>query len=130
MVARREAATLRERLEGAHADHVKWVDAIATSAHEWADKNNLCGEFDRFMAEHDLPPRRREFSVECEVTITTRSVWRWRRGRRRTPRTSSIASGARAVGRRRGGFRRHGLELDDYTVRGVRARTTSAPRRR
>lgn len=54
MVSRRETATLRERLEGAHADHMKWIDAVATSAHQWADENNLCSEFDRFMEDHDL----------------------------------------------------------------------------
>lgn len=122
MVASRETATLRERLEGAQAEHRQWVDAIATSAHAWADENNLCGEFDRFMAEHDLPPRRREFSVECEVTMTTRvSVTVESRSAENAEDDVDREMVARAVGRRIGGFRRHDLELDDFTVRGVQA---------
>ena len=117
---RREAATLRERLEGAHADHMKWIDTITEAAHSWADENNLCSEFDRFMEVHGLPPRRRDFTVEALVTITTRvSV-------PVTARSEEVAEDevngevlARALGRRIGGFRRHGLELDDYTVREV-----------
>lgn len=120
MVARREAAAPRERLEGARADHSRWIDTITEAAHSWADENSLCGEFDRFMTEHDLAPRHREFTVEAVVTITTRvSV-------PVTARSEEVAEDevdgemlARAVGRRIGGFRRHGLEFDDYTVTAV-----------
>ncbi|ABH00652.1 hypothetical protein RHA1_ro11005 (plasmid) [Rhodococcus jostii RHA1] len=122
MISRREVATLRERLEGAHADHMKWIDAVATSAHQWADENNLCSEFDQFMEEHGLPPRSREFTVEALVTITTKvSV-------PVSARSEEVAEDevdgevlARALGRRIGGFRRHGLDLREYTVTEVQA---------
>ncbi|WAM19230.1 hypothetical protein [Rhodococcus sp. JS3073] len=65
------------------------------------------------MEEHGLPPRSREFTVEALVTITTKvsvSV---------SARSEEVAEDevlARALGRRIGGFRRHGLDLREYTV--------------
>lgn len=43
---------------------------LVEDAHRWADSNNLCGEFDHFMRDHDLPPRRREFKAHATVALT------------------------------------------------------------
>ncbi|RYD13981.1 MAG: hypothetical protein EOP90_15635 [Lysobacteraceae bacterium] len=119
---RREAAWLREHLQANQKAHADWVDSIAKDAGTWADENNLCSEFDRFMEEHGLPPRSREFTVEALVTITTKvsvSV---------SARSEEVAEDevdgemlARALGRRIGGFRRHDLDLREYTVTEVQA---------
>ncbi|WP_054249036.1 hypothetical protein, partial [Rhodococcus opacus] len=69
---RREVAWLREHLQANQKAHADWVEHIAKDAGTWADENNLCSEFDRFMEEHGLPPRSREFTVEALVTITTK----------------------------------------------------------
>lgn len=119
---RREVAWLREHLQANQKAHADWVEHIAKDAGTWADENNLCSEFDRFMEEHGLPPRSREFTVEALVTITTKvSV-------PVSARSEEVAEDevdgevlARALGRRIGGFRRHGLDLREYTVTEVQA---------
>ncbi|PBC35383.1 hypothetical protein CJ179_48185 [Rhodococcus sp. ACS1] len=119
---RREVAWLREHLQANQKAHADWVEHVARDAGNWADENNLCGEFDRFMEEHGLPPRSREFTVECEVAITAKVTVTV------SARSGEIAEDevdremvARALGRRIGGFRRHGLELDGFSVLGVQA---------
>ncbi|WP_368680372.1 hypothetical protein R1X32_07460 (plasmid) [Rhodococcus opacus] len=110
----------RAELAAARREHVQGIESLVDDAHRWADENSLCSEFDRFMDVHGLRPRSREYTVECAVTITTKvSV-------RVSASNSGAAEGgvesaevARALGRQLGGFRRHGLELDDYTVTGV-----------
>ncbi|MDV6247028.1 hypothetical protein [Rhodococcus opacus] len=119
---RREVAWLREHLQANQKAHADWVEHIAKDAGTWADENSLCSEFDRFMEEHGLPPRSREFTVEALVTITTKvSV-------PVSARSEEVAEDevdgevlARALGRRIGGFRRHGLDLREYTVTEVQA---------
>ncbi|MDV7357671.1 hypothetical protein R4282_32270 [Rhodococcus oxybenzonivorans] len=118
----RRVAWLREHLQANQKAHADWVERIAKDAGTWADENNLCSEFDRFMEEHGLPPRSREFTVEALVTITTKvSV-------PVSARSEEVAEGevdgemlARALGRRIGGFRRHDLDLREYTVTEVQA---------
>jgi hypothetical protein len=119
---RREAALLREHLQANQQAHADWVEHIAKDAGTWADENNLCSEFDRFMEEHGLPPRSREFTVEALVTITTKVTVLV------SARSEEVAEGevggemlARALGRRIGGFRRHDLDLREYTVTEVQA---------
>jgi len=50
----------------------QWKDDLVRDAHEYADNNSLCSEFDRFMTEHDLPAR--EADYEVEVTFTVRAT--------------------------------------------------------
>lgn len=59
--ARAELSALQQRLE-----------AIVSAAHEYADANSLCGEFDRFMEAQGLRGRPREFSCPVTVTVTAR----------------------------------------------------------
>lgn len=52
--------------------HQRWVDNLVSEAHAYADENQLCGNFDRFMLDHDLPPRDSfeiEYRVEVERTM-------------------------------------------------------------
>ncbi|MFF0818627.1 hypothetical protein ACFYVR_26290 [Rhodococcus sp. NPDC003318] len=62
---RADAQRQRERRES-------WLESLVSDAHEWADSNSLCGEFDRFMDEHGLPGRDRDYEVTVDVTVTTR----------------------------------------------------------
>jgi hypothetical protein len=52
------------------ATHDAWKDELVRDAHEHADRNNMCNEFDRFMEEHGLPTRTRDYSAEVTVTVT------------------------------------------------------------
>ncbi|WAM19196.1 hypothetical protein [Rhodococcus sp. JS3073] len=121
---RREVAWLREHLQANQKAHADWVEHIAKDAGTWADENNLCSEFDRFMEEHGLPPRSREFRVEALVTITTKVSVPVPVSARSEEVAEDEVDGevlARALGRRIGGFRRHGLDLREYTVTEVQA---------
>lgn len=62
-VKRETEQRLTERFES-------WKSSLVSDAHEFADENNLCGEFDRFMREHDLPEREREYAVNYSVTLS------------------------------------------------------------
>lgn len=46
-----------------------WRAGLVESAHEWANANDLCGRFDEFMEEHDLPRRLHEYEVEVRVDV-------------------------------------------------------------
>lgn len=50
-------------------DQQKWKDELVTSAHRYADDNELCPKFDDFMDEWDLPRRMYDYSVMVEVTL-------------------------------------------------------------
>lgn len=83
LVARRQSAAARaacaaaEQATVAACDgHARWVDDLVDSAHEWADENSLCGEFDRFMSAHGLPGREREFTVTLEVSVKVETTVR------------------------------------------------------
>lgn len=47
-----------------------WKSSLVSDAHEFADENDLCGEFDRFMREHGLSERTRSYEVSWTATIT------------------------------------------------------------
>ena len=47
-----------------------WKASATRTAHEYANNNSLCGEFDRCMVEIGLEPRTREHLVEGTVTVT------------------------------------------------------------
>lgn len=52
---------------------------IVDDAHEFADNNDLCGEFDRFLEEHGLPSRNdrdQYLAVRVEVTVHVRGAGR------------------------------------------------------
>lgn len=48
------------------------LDEIVCAAHEYADSNSLCSEFDRFMISQNLPPRSRDWVCEVDVTVRVR----------------------------------------------------------
>lgn len=91
--------------------------ALVEDAHRWADDNSLCGVFDRFMRDHQMPPRRREFSAPTTVTLTLALD---------VPVVARYGEDAgaligqdlieQAVRQRFGGLRRHGLAVGDYEV--------------
>lgn len=66
-----DAAEL-ERLREANREFLRWRDRLVEDAHAYADENNLCSEFDRFMEEHDLPTRVKEFNVTITLTVEAR----------------------------------------------------------
>lgn len=65
-------AELDEALSAARREervrNQRWIDSLVSDAHEFADESALCSEFDRFMTDHDLPARRRDYRVRLEVT--------------------------------------------------------------
>lgn len=70
--AQHDAATARRQAQTEREARESWLRSLVSDAHEWADENSLCGEFDRFMDEHDLPGREREFEVTVDVTVSAR----------------------------------------------------------
>ncbi|MBM4574990.1 hypothetical protein GS896_25830 [Rhodococcus hoagii] len=52
-----------------HQHHRQWIDQLVDDAHEYANDNSLCSEFDRFMTEHNLPARQRDFCVSVDVMV-------------------------------------------------------------
>lgn len=50
--------------------HQSTIDTLVSDAHDYADRNSLCEQFDEFMEEHGLPGRTRDFCVRVEVTAT------------------------------------------------------------
>lgn len=65
----REEATRTERYR-LQQEHQRWIDSLVEDAHQYANDNNLCGEFDRFMADHDLPTRECDYRVTFSVSVT------------------------------------------------------------
>lgn len=53
------------------AGHVRWRDELVSSAHQWADDNGLCSQFDDFMELHDLLRRSRMYDVVVDVVVRT-----------------------------------------------------------
>lgn len=68
----RDAHEARERAEAAARAKDAFLDGLVADAHQYADDNDLCEVFDRFMADHGLPERTGEYEVEAEVTVTIR----------------------------------------------------------
>lgn len=52
-----------ERFRSATEAHERFMSQLVADAHEWADDNDLCGVFDRFMTEHGLEGRERDYEV-------------------------------------------------------------------
>lgn len=65
----REEATREERAR-LQMEHARWVDSLVEDAHQYANDNSLCSEFDRFMEEHDLPSREQDYYVTFRVSVT------------------------------------------------------------
>lgn len=62
-----------------HRRHKAELGEIVSDAHEFADDNDLCGEFDRFLEKHDLPSRngRDQFlTVRVTATVTVSGAGR------------------------------------------------------
>jgi hypothetical protein len=59
-------AAKREGRREAEREFEEWRQRATEIAHQYADDNSLCGEFDRCMEEVGLEPRNREY----EVTVT------------------------------------------------------------
>lgn len=70
MAAKADAA--EQARECRERERVEWLDELVRAAHQYANANNLCEEFDRFMAAHDLPVRQRPYTltIDAEVTVT------------------------------------------------------------
>ena len=68
IAARAEIDRLQAAAEKAEKDHQSFMDKLVEKAHEYADRAQLCGEFDDFMEEQGLPARTIE--VEGDVTVT------------------------------------------------------------
>lgn len=64
----RERGQLTELLRTTKQRHESRISELAEDACEFADRHNLCGEFDRFMEDHGLPGRARDHEVEVTVT--------------------------------------------------------------
>lgn len=63
-------AVTREARIAAEMEFDRWKEQTTTLAHDFANENSLCSEFDRFMEEVGLRPREREYSVRVEVLAT------------------------------------------------------------
>ncbi|MFE7423421.1 hypothetical protein [Rhodococcus sp. NPDC057529] len=70
LAERRQTRALREELTTTQTGHMKWIESLASDAREWADDNSLCGQFDRFMEEHGLAGRSRDFTVDVSVSLS------------------------------------------------------------
>lgn len=64
----RTASALAQSIQARLAAKDAFLDELVSSAHEYADDNSLCGEFDNFMEKHGLPPRSREHEVSVRVS--------------------------------------------------------------
>ena len=51
-------------------EHRQEIESLVADAHRYAEDNNLCGEFDRFMEAHGLAPRAYRYSLTVDVTTT------------------------------------------------------------
>lgn len=90
---------------------------LVEDAHRWADDNSLCSVFDSFMREHELPPRRRQYTAPATVTLTLDlSVPVVARYGEDAQSLLSHDLVVQAVRQRFGGLRRYGLAVGDYTV--------------
>lgn len=49
--------------------HERFMSELVADAHVWADDNDLCGTFDRFMTEHGLEGRERGYEVRVTGTF-------------------------------------------------------------
>lgn len=68
-----EVSDLTSRLEVAQSTlrfNESWKDQLVRDAHEYANENSLCSEFDRFMEAHDLPRRVRDYQVAVTAQLT------------------------------------------------------------
>ncbi|RYF59689.1 MAG: hypothetical protein EOO27_08455 [Comamonadaceae bacterium] len=70
LAERRQTRALREQLTTTQTGHMEWIESLASDAREWADDNSLCGQFDRFMEEHGLQGRSRDFTVDVSVSLS------------------------------------------------------------
>lgn len=108
-----QAAALMQALVRAHRARTVLVE----DAHRWADENSLCGVFDSFMREHELPPRRREYRAPTTITLTLDlSVPVIARYGEDAQALLDHELVEQAVRQRFGGLRRHGLTVGEYTV--------------
>lgn len=70
LAERRQTRALREQLTTTQTGHREWIESLASDARQWADDNSLCGQFDRFMEEHGLAGRSRDFTVDVSVSVS------------------------------------------------------------
>lgn len=61
---------VRHAVAESNQRHQQWVEDLSEDARAWADENSLCSEFDRFMQEHGLEGRTREFEVRLTYVVT------------------------------------------------------------
>ena len=64
-----DAAVRAERDRG-RASFEAWKENATEVAHQYANDNSLCGEFDRCMEEIGLPTREREYTVTLTMNVT------------------------------------------------------------
>ncbi len=58
-----------QELRGAAETSRRRWDQVVENAHEWAGRNNLCSEYDRFLEDNDLPPRITDFDITVDVRL-------------------------------------------------------------
>lgn len=111
-----EREGLRQQVQELHSaaelSGRRW-DQVVENAHEWANRANLCSEYDRFLEANDLPPRISDFEVTMEVQLEI--VVRYA-GRDRVEAEEDIGSAEiceRLYGMGRGELR---AALGDFTV--------------
>lgn len=64
----------REAREQASREFEAWKAQATATAHEYADENDLCSEFDRCMSEIGLPTRARTYDVTYRVTVDRATI--------------------------------------------------------
>lgn len=63
--------------QATRATHSAWVDQLVQAAHQEADDQGWCSQFDDFMANNGLPRRTRDYELRVDVTAT---IWLTRSG--------------------------------------------------
>lgn len=61
-----------ESARSALLDHEARLERIVDAAHDYANDNDLCERFDRFMISQGLRPRSHEYVCEVDVTVRVR----------------------------------------------------------
>lgn len=61
---------LSDRLDRQERAFEAWKERATQVAHEYAETNSLCGEFDRCMEEIGLSPRERSYNVTTHITVS------------------------------------------------------------
>ncbi len=67
-----QARAERDATRAAVRAHEQRLEDIVDAAHEYADENDLCERFDRFMERQGLRPREHDYVCEVDATVRVR----------------------------------------------------------